>query len=574
MKKELKQVVLHRPLPGIPRWLRIYRPDLYNYVIETSIRYPAKNIMEKIYISINGEPPKCSCGNYRKFNTFSTGYRIGCNLGNKCLDVATNRVNKQQETLMNRYGVDNSAKLQSAKEKTRITNMEKYGVIHHSQNNLIKEKTMRTRNSRSDKENNQIKEKTKQSNLLKYGVDHHMKLISQQDKVKNTNMQRFGVSFPLQNEKSFKKMKESCKLLNISKINETRKQTIMEKYGVDAASKIPLSNLALEILSDKDKFIEYIKGKERNEVVNELEIHEHTLYLYAKRYNATLLFKRPLLSNFEREIAHFLNELQIEFIQNDRSLIMPKEIDFLIINYNLAIECCGLYWHSENSAGKDRNYHYSKYIKCKEKGFTLLTIFQDEWEKSKDKVKNRILMFLKISNNKIYARDTIVKEISTKEAEEFINKNHLQSYATAKIKLGLFDKQDNLCAVMTFDKPRFTKKYEYELVRYCANQYIIGGSEKLFKYFINNFEPKSIISYSDNRYFNGSMYKKLKFIEQGNNIGYFYTDYHDRFNRLQFQKHKLVEQGHDKSKTEWQIMQDLGYDRIWDCGQTTWIFNK
>jgi len=29
---------------------------------------------------------------------------------------------------------------------------------------------------------------------------------------------------------------------------------------------------------------------------------------------------------------------------------------------------------------------------------------------------------------------------------------------------------------------------------------------------------------------------------------------------------KLIKIGYDKIKTEWQIMQELGYDRIWDCG--------
>lgn len=43
---------------------------------------------------------------------------------------------------------------------------------------------------------------------------------------------------------------------------------------------------------------------------------------------------------------------------------------------------------------------------------------------------------------------------------------------------------------------------------------------------------------------------------------------------MQFQKHKLVKLGCDSLLTEWEIMQNLGYDRIWDCGQTTWVWNK
>jgi hypothetical protein len=31
-------------------------------------------------------------------------------------------------------------------------------------------------------------------------------------------------------------------------------------------------------------------------------------------------------------------------------------------------------------------------------------------------------------------------------------------------------------------------------------------------------------------------------------------------------KHMLIEAGFSKEQTEWEIMQERGYDRIWDCG--------
>jgi hypothetical protein len=42
---------------------------------------------------------------------------------------------------------------------------------------------------------------------------------------------------------------------------------------------------------------------------------------------------------------------------------------------------------------------------------------------------------------------------------------------------------------------------------------------------------------------------------------------------MQFQKHKLVKKKEkNPNNSEWGIMQDLGYDRIWDCGQPTWVW--
>jgi hypothetical protein len=79
-----------------------------------------------------------------------------------------------------------------------------------------------------------------------------------------------------------------------------------------------------------------------------------------------------------------------------------------------------------------------------------------------------------------------------------------------------------------------------------------------------------IISYSDNRWFNGNMYHLLGFKKMSETIGYFYTNYKHRFNRMNFQKHKLVREGFDASLTEWEIMQQRGFDRVWDCGQVCW----
>ena len=56
-------------------------------------------------------------------------------------------------------------------------------------------------------------------------------------------------------------------------------------------------------------------------------------------------------------------------------------------------------------------------------------------------------------------------------------------------------------------------------------------------------------------------------------VGYFYTDYNKRFSRTQFQKHKLIKNGHDANLTEKEIMQK-SYDKIWDCGQSLWTRHK
>jgi hypothetical protein len=42
------------------------------------------------------------------------------------------------------------------------------------------------------------------------------------------------------------------------------------------------------------------------------------------------------------------------------------------------------------------------------------------------------------------------------------------------------------------------------------------------------------------------------------------------YHRSNFTKIKLVKDGHSNKLTEWEIMQSIGYDRIWDCGNAKW----
>lgn len=149
----------------------------------------------------------------------------------------------------------------------------------------------------------------------------------------------------------------------------------------------------------------------------------------------------------------------------------------------------------------------------------------------------------------------------TNKTRQFLTENHLQGYVSSKINLVLTH-DSKIVAVMTFGKPRYTDKHTYEILRFCTDRAVIGAASKLFQHFIREYQPNSVISYSDNRWGDGSVYRTMGFTEQSTTIGYFYTDYKQRFNRQQFQKHKLVAEGFDASLTEWQIMQQRKFDRI------------
>ena len=67
--------------------------------------------------------------------------------------------------------------------------------------------------------------------------------------------------------------------------------------------------------------------------------------------------------------------------------------------------------------------------------------------------------------------------------------------------------------------PFFGKgKYEWEVIRGATKlgYTVVGGASKIFKYFIENYNPKNCVYYIDYNYFNGNSLKNLpnmKFIK-------------------------------------------------------------
>lgn len=90
--------------------------------------------------------------------------------------------------------------------------------------------------------------------------------------------------------------------------------------------------------------------------------------------------------------------------------------------------------------------------------------------------------------------------------------NHIQGNDHSLLYLGLYY-QDELVSLMTFSKPHNTNKIEWGLSRFCskAGSNVIGGASKLFKYFINKYNPQSIISYSNIAHTKGKLYETLGF---------------------------------------------------------------
>jgi hypothetical protein len=135
-------------------------------------------------------------------------------------------------------------------------------------------------------------------------------------------------------------------------------------------------------------------------------------------------------SKFEDEIENFLINNNIETKRNSRKVISPKELDIFISEYKIAIEFNGLYWHSEISGGKDKNYHLNKTEECKKRNIQLIHIFEDEYDNKKNIIEHKLKHILNISKApRIYARKCTIKEIDASTKNKFLNEvNNSKSF--------------------------------------------------------------------------------------------------------------------------------------------------
>lgn len=279
-------------------------------------------------------------------------------------------------------------------------------------------------------------------------------------------------------------------------------------------------------------------------------------------------------SNMEMELVDFIKQHYSGWIVfNDRNVIEPYELDIVLPDLGIAFEFCGGYWHSETKRGKD--YHSMKYELSSNNGYKLIQIFNDDWTKHRDIVKSRILNLLGKSN-KIYARKCKLRKIDYPKL--FLDINHIQGAGTiSSYNYGLFFNEE-LVAVMTFSRPRFTSAQDFELVRFCSklNTVVIGGASRLFNAFLEEMPNSSIVSYSDRKWSAGSLYKLLGFTHSHTSPpNYRYYSGNISLSRYQCQKHLLKSRfpkHYDPKLSEPEIMANAGYSRVFDAGSDVWIY--
>lgn len=292
--------------------------------------------------------------------------------------------------------------------------------------------------------------------------------------------------------------------------------------------------------------------------------------------------KLPLMGNVslaETELLDYIKSIYDGEIETgDRSIISPLELDIVIPDKHIAIEFNGVFWHSDFNPRMRKTYHRDKSLKCRDKGYQLLHIWEDDWYNRKDIIKDYIKSKLGLRSKRIYARKCHVREIDAHTARLFVDSNHIQGYSNATYKIGLFY-DDVLVSVMLVGKLRDVmgskpKEGYYEIYRVvsCEDTEVVGGFSKMLKYFERTYNPECIITYGDLCYTLGNVYLKCGFTDEGlSSPCYSWQINGVRYHRSNFMKCKLEECKKDPSLTEDQVMRSRHAYKVWDAGKIKFV---
>lgn len=496
---------------------------------------------------------------------------------------------KRTKTNILKYGGKSPTCSKDVVDKIKKTNLVKYGNVS-SLHGTNQEKTesifLKKYGKKSPLESDQVKEKIRNTNLERWGNQIPLRSEEVINRMKKTNLEKWGAENVSKNPEILNKIKEKFfnkygkYYVQTEDFKIKSEETILKKWGEGGYSK---SNFFVQKVIDNRiqnypnlKIIGYDNSIFKivcNECGCEYKIKSDILYKRNKSKLEICTMCNPIGSVFrssgEIEICQFLDDVGVKYKCSVRSII-KGEIDIFIEESNLAIEFNGIFWHSEYF--KNRKYHIDKYKTCLQKGIKLIQIWEDDWRLRKEILKSMILNKLGMSPYKIGARKCEIKIIDKSESDSFLESNHIQGKSKSSINIALvFDGE--IVSLMTFGKRRINSKEELELIRFCNKKYynVVGSASKILNYFKLNYGHKRIVSYSDNSFSNGDLYKTLGFQSSNETINYYWCDGKMKYHRFKFNKKRLISEGHDRNKTENEIMHDLGYYRIFGAGIKTWV---
>ena len=460
-----------------------------------------KTVVEGLYFLYHklNERPHCSlhlddkCIDFVNFVNFSKGYNEAC--GN-CSRHKPGSSDKLKQTCLQKYGVTNATKNKDIIDKRRKNNEDKYGVSHPMK---LKEFQNKRDNSIEEKYGvrnimylEEFREKRMDKLIENYGNDPYrcqLFIKAAQEK----NRQKYGVDYFAKTDIFKRKIREAYYH------NENNIKHIHEAIDILKTFNIELLQVP-KLLKEKVSYRCTICGHQGTMSITRFECGNTWICPVCHPYKGSQ-------SKGEYDVSCIIkNALPNEIIEfSNRSILNGKEIDIYCPNRNIGIEYSGSKYHSTYLCDFDKEatelchkeYHYEKWLGCKNNNIKLITIFDDEWIIAKYR---KIAIKTLLSNFDVYKTRINIDCCDIKPVSDIqIIYNFLSHNC-----LDRFDDFDHSYALIYDNKIIsmfcYCKCDNYWNIRYCNDKdyYIENDFRFLLDKFINDHKPE-IIRYSINR---------------------------------------------------------------------------
>mgnify|MGYP002377369954 CR=1 FL=1 len=459
-----------------------------------------KNVefIEKIYRIINfiTDIPLCKCGNKLPFRR-TGGYKYASTCGKLCPYYIESSFAKRDVTMKERYGVTNPMKSLEIRNKAKQTLMDNYNVTVPLKSKILVKKVKKTL-------------------LKKYGENYNKHLAK------------------LRKEKYLK--------------NHNRVNSLQLKFTDDQYQK----------LNDKNylKTLHHDEHMSCTEIAQNLNISKSALGKKMKKFGIEIKLYSNSKPKAEKELFDIVSKYDKNVITQDRTVIYPQELDIVSKENKLVIEYNGLYWHSENKGGKDKNYHLNKTIAAEQAGYRCIQILENEWLHKKHVVITKIEQLLE--KHKISGMECEVIIPTELETIKFYNENCFDGYQSANVNIGL-KYNNNIVAIMSFNSI-YDNKYDILNYEFTPNVDIETAVEKILYHFVQFNSPSSITVTCDRRWNNGYHFIKCGFeLDHISEPKHYYVDLKEKSTSRRLYKELLND--------------DKQCDKIWDCGKLHFIKN-
>lgn len=270
----------------------------------------------------------------------------------------------------------------------------------------------------------------------------------------------------------------------------------------------------------------------------------------------------------KEEMQNFLNNQGFNF-QSWKTENL--ELDLYEEKLKTGIEYNNEWYSSEQFI--DKKYQLTKMQECRRLGIKLL-MFNDvgEWQNRNFQVRNFLLGSLGVFKRRVYARQCEVRKLDP-PYREFLERYHIQGPPIRITAMyGLFYKNEMIGAVTYAPHHRQLSQMTLNRLCFLAGTQCIGGASKLVKNSLEMEGFDDVITWSDCRWTEGSIYEKLGFkFEEQLGIDYSYTNGR-RVTSKQSMKKGATGCPEGLTEREWCLQN--GWHRLWDYGKKRWRWVK